>query len=114
MALEHIEEEDYHYAIGLLRQAINSDPRAEYHALLGQCLRRNPRWLHMAVDSYRQAAVLRPGDPDLRETLREVTQEYHQQAGSREPAGEASEGDREAKRGRSWISKLRRNDPSES
>jgi curved DNA-binding protein CbpA len=114
MALEHIEQEDYHYAIELLRQAISSDPLAEYHALLGQCLRRNPRWLHMAVDSYRQAAVLRPGDPDLRATLREVTEEYHRYAGDMEQGEAASEDNPEASPRGSWISKLRRNDPSES
>lgn len=76
LAREHIEVNDFHYAIELLRQAVLADPSPEYYLLLGQTLERNPRWLHMAVDSLREAVALRPHDAELRAELSRVAGEY--------------------------------------
>jgi len=85
LAKEHIDGEDFHYAIELLRQAVLADPLPEYHLLLGRCLERNPRWLHMAVDSLREAVALRPHDSELRQELARMTHEYHRQADRGKP-----------------------------
>jgi len=109
LALEHAEADDYHYAIELLRQAVTADPLPEYYALLGDCLRRNRHWLHMAVDSYREAVALRPQDPDLRALLQEVTEQFHRQSARDAAASEPLKGADDPKEGlpRKLISKLR-------
>lgn len=61
-AVRYAEAEQYHFAVELLRQALRLDARAEYHALLGSCLARNPNWLHEAIASYQRAMQLEPRD----------------------------------------------------
>jgi tetratricopeptide (TPR) repeat protein len=79
LAKEQVDEGDYFYAIELLRQATLADPQPDYFALLGRAQLRNPRWVHMAVDSFREAVALRPADEALRRQLAEATESYKRQ-----------------------------------
>ena len=108
-ALDHIEEEDYYYAIELLRQAVLSDEQPEYYALLGRCQMQNQQWLHMAVDSFRSALRLRPDDAKLRQELAVATEQYRsyrEEARSAEVAPGGRETD-DARRAQRILSKLR-------
>jgi tetratricopeptide (TPR) repeat protein len=58
----YAEGEQYHFAVELLHQAIRMDPRAEYHARLGACLAKNPRWIAQAIQAYEKAVQLDPRD----------------------------------------------------
>ncbi len=117
LALEYVDVDDYHYAIELLRQAVTADPLPEYHALLADCLRRNPHWLHMAVDSYREAVAQRPGDPELRALLEEVTDEFRRHAAhtAAKSASPPEEGGPDEGLGQRLIAKFKRRErPPES
>jgi curved DNA-binding protein CbpA len=70
-----VQDEEYHYAVELLRQAIRSDPRPEYYALLGEVQSKNPNWLRQAADSFRHAVRLAPGDMSLRLSLGQTFEE---------------------------------------
>lgn len=74
-ACNMVEEEQYHFAIELLKEAVRRDPKAEYHALLGRLLARNshPRWLRAAAENL-EAAIRRGGrgDRGLEAALEEV------------------------------------------
>ncbi len=72
-ARELIEDDDYHFAIELLRQAVRLDPSAAASwALLGFAQKANPKWLHMASDSLRRAVQLEPSSVEHRLALAEV------------------------------------------
>ncbi len=75
-ALDFVEAEEFHYAIELLLQATRHAERPEYYSLLGHCQMQNPRWLRMAVDSFRRAVKLSPHDEELRGALAEATEVY--------------------------------------
>jgi Flp pilus assembly protein TadD len=77
-------DEDYHFAIELLRQAVRADPRPEYWKLLASCLMRNPKWLPQALHAARQAARQRPSDIELRTLLGEI----HELMGETEEASQ--------------------------
>ena len=113
VALDYLEEDDYYYAIEMLRRATLMDERPEYYALLGRCQMQNPKWLHMAVDSIRRALALRPDDQELRHELAEVTRQFREhrerEAARRRPVG-APPRDADAVRGRRLLSKLRGTD----
>ena len=68
-AAELVENEDYHFALELVRQALRSDQRPEYFALLGKIQSKNPNWLAKAADSYRQAIHLDGDNPHYRVAL---------------------------------------------
>lgn len=59
-AQEMVEQEEYHYALELLRQAVKADPRPEHYALMAEVQVHNPKWLRHAADSLRQAIQLAP------------------------------------------------------
>lgn len=54
-ALLLLEEEDYHFAVELLKQAVLADPRPEYYLRLGEAQAKNPNWLRHALQSFEQA-----------------------------------------------------------
>lgn len=64
-ALELVDEEEFHFAIELLKQAIRADSRTEYHALLGEVQLRNPNWMRQAADTFRNALDATPDSPRL-------------------------------------------------
>lgn len=80
-----LDEQDYHFAVELLRQAVRADPRPEYWALLGKAQSKNAAWLHMAADSMNQAILLEPTNTDHRLALGEI----HERAGDFEAARRA-------------------------
>lgn len=65
-ALVYANAGDYHSAIQLLEQAVQVDSRADYWATLARLQMRNPSWLRRALESYRHAVQLDPGNADLR------------------------------------------------
>lgn len=67
-------QEEYHHAIELLRQAVRIDPRAEYHALLGQLEAKNPLWLRRAEQNLERALELGGPDTALASALTRVRQ----------------------------------------
>lgn len=71
-AQDMVDREEYHYALELLRQAVQADPRPEYHALMAEVQQRNPKWLHHAVDSYRKALQGQPGNTAWRLAMGEL------------------------------------------
>lgn len=68
-ACELLENEDYHFAMELILQALRTDQQPEYHALLGDIQSKNPNWLKKAADSYRQAINLDGDNPSYRVAL---------------------------------------------
>jgi tetratricopeptide (TPR) repeat protein len=64
-AAAHAKLLDYHYAVQLLTQAVEIDPRPEYYALLGTCQAHNPRWLDRAATSFSSALELDPMNAEL-------------------------------------------------
>lgn len=64
--------EEYHFAIELMQQAVLSDPRGEYFALLGRLQAKNPRWLPEAAHNLKRAMDLGAQDSDLPAALKEV------------------------------------------
>ncbi|HYH47768.1 MAG TPA: DnaJ domain-containing protein [Thermoanaerobaculia bacterium] len=79
-------QEEFHQAIELLRQAVRTDPRAEYYVLLGQCQARNPHWLRHAIESLEQAVALGDRSPAVAKTLARLRAE--REAAKAGPAGE--------------------------
>lgn len=71
-AREMVGEEEYHYALELLRQAVKADPQAEHYALMAEVQQHNPKWLRHAADSYRQAIQLAPDNVAYRLALGEL------------------------------------------
>jgi DnaJ domain/Domain of unknown function (DUF4388) len=71
-AQEMVEQEEYHYALELLRQAVKADPRPEYYALMAEVQVHNPKWLRHAADSLRQAIQLAPENLGYRLALGEL------------------------------------------
>ncbi|MCG8455011.1 MAG: tetratricopeptide repeat protein [Holophagales bacterium] len=55
-------EMDYSTAVDLLKEAARLDPRHEYLATLGKAQAKNPRWRHHALESFRRAVELEPGN----------------------------------------------------
>lgn len=53
-----LDAEDFHFAVELLKQAVQTHPRPEYYVLLGRAQAKNPNWLRHAMDSYRKAMDL--------------------------------------------------------
>ena len=68
-ATELVANEDYHFALELIRQAIRNDPQAEYYALLGEIQSHNPQWAEQATESYRQALRRDPENAHYRVAL---------------------------------------------
>ncbi len=64
-AVSCISEMDYSLAVDLLKEASRIDPKPEYYARLGLAQSKNPRWQRHAVESYRRAVQLQPGDAGL-------------------------------------------------
>ncbi|HEX4952360.1 MAG TPA: DUF4388 domain-containing protein [Thermoanaerobaculia bacterium] len=65
-AREMLAREEYHYAYELLRRAVEADRRPEYFSLLAEVQQKNPKWLHHAADSLREAVLLDPQNMALR------------------------------------------------
>ena len=55
---------DFHNAILLLEQAVQTDPRSEYWAMLGRLQARNPAWKSRALESFRHALLTDPQNAD--------------------------------------------------
>jgi tetratricopeptide (TPR) repeat protein len=68
-ALTLLDEQDYHFAVELLRQAVQTHPQAEYYLRLAEALAKNPNWLRQAADAYRKALELGGDDPRVRVAL---------------------------------------------
>lgn len=68
-------QEEFHQAIELLREAVRTDPRAEYYVLLGECQARNPHWLRHAVESLERAMALGDRSPAVAQSLERVRAE---------------------------------------
>ena len=77
-ALELIEAKEYHFAIELLRQAVQRDPQPEYYLRLAETQAQNPNWLRLAADSYRRAIELGAGEPAVRVALGQLREELGQ------------------------------------
>lgn len=54
-AAEMAEAEDYGAVVDLLREAVRSDPRPEYYALMGLVQAKNPNWQRHAAESLERA-----------------------------------------------------------
>ncbi len=65
-ALELVENEDWHFALELARQAVRNEPKAEYWALLGRIQTQNPNWAGKAAEAYRNAVRHAPENPQYR------------------------------------------------
>ena len=87
-AVDLAADEEFHYAIELLQQAVRIDPRPEYHALLGKLQARNPRWLAAAAENLQQALQLGSKDEELPAAIDQIQQRLE--------AGEASAAQPEA------------------
>ncbi len=74
-ALDLVENEEFHFALELTRQAIRADPRAEYFALLGRIQAQNPMWLEQASESYRQALRRDPQNGDFRVAMGQLMEQ---------------------------------------
>ncbi len=75
MATELALAEDYHYAIELLKQAVDADPKPEYFALLAGCQAKNENWRVQAAENARQAIARRPNDAGYRCLLARILEE---------------------------------------
>jgi curved DNA-binding protein CbpA len=75
-ASEMMLAEDYHFAVELLKQAVDLDPRAEYWALLAACQAKNANWLGQASESLRRALELKPNDPGYYSLLGKILEEW--------------------------------------
>lgn len=53
-----LEQEDFHFAVELLRQAAQTHPRPEYYLRLAEAQAQNPNWARQAADSYRKVIDL--------------------------------------------------------
>ena len=73
-----VEAEDFHFAVELLKQAVQTHARPEYYVLLGQVQARNPKWLRHAADSYRKAMDLGADDPRISVALGRICEEMGQ------------------------------------
>ena len=88
-ALELIDAKDYHFAVELLRQAVQRDPRPEYYLRLAEVQAQNPKWLRHAADSYRRAIELGAGEPGVRVALGRLREEMGEVAEARRNYREA-------------------------
>ena len=61
-----LSEMDYSLAVDLLKEAARLDPKPEYFARLGMVQSKNRHWRRQAVESYRRAVELAPGDAGIR------------------------------------------------
>jgi tetratricopeptide (TPR) repeat protein len=104
-ALDYVEAEDYFYAIEMLRQALLNNRRPEYYTLLGHCQMQNPRWLHLAVDSFRRALAMSPDDEQLRLQFADALELYRRQ-GDLPPATGGDRESRDARRARRAVARL--------
>jgi tetratricopeptide (TPR) repeat protein len=84
-AIVLLETEEYHFAVELLRQAVQAHPQAEYFLRLAEAQAKNPNWVRQAVDSYQKAIALGGDDPRVRtalgrllETLGQLDQARHE------------------------------------
>ena len=60
------EEEDFHPAHEMVRQAVEFDPgQKEYWVLLSRIQRKNPKWVKRATETMRRAVKYIPGNVDL-------------------------------------------------
>jgi tetratricopeptide (TPR) repeat protein len=71
-AKEMVGREEYHYAYELLKRAVQLDRQSEYFGMLADVQQRNPKWLHHAADSLREAVLLDPQNSSLRLSLASV------------------------------------------
>lgn len=71
-ARDMVQREEYHYAIELLKQALQLDRRADFYLLLAEVQQKNPKWQGRAVDSLREAVNLEPDNLVCRQALAEL------------------------------------------
>ncbi len=65
-------QEEFHYALEVLREAVRLDQKPEYYSLMARVQERNPKWLSQATDSYRTALKLDPEALDTRVAMAEL------------------------------------------
>jgi curved DNA-binding protein CbpA len=82
-ARDLIELDELHFAVELMRQAVQADPRPEYHRLLGEALAHNPNWSRKALDSYRQAVEGGVDDAALQVAMGELCERLERPAEAR-------------------------------
>src|SRR4029450_812128 len=75
LATELALHQDFHFAIELLKQAVASDPRAEYFALLATCQSKNENWRAQAAGNAREPLALRPNDAGYHCLLARILEE---------------------------------------
>lgn len=68
-AIVLLETEEYHFAVELLRQAVQADPQPQYYLRLAEAQAKNPNWVRQAIDSYRRVIELGGDEPMVRTTL---------------------------------------------
>ena len=60
-AIQHVEANQFHEAVELLRSAVHHAPgQARYHGTLATALARNPHWVREAIQDAERAAQLEP------------------------------------------------------
>ena len=90
-AVDRVAENDYHFAIELLQQAVRvDDSRPEYHLLLGKLQAKNSRWLRVAAENLEQAGAMGSRDPELPALLAEVRQRLAAGEALRPPSTDGS------------------------
>ncbi len=71
-AQELFHQEEFHYALEILREAVRLEQQPEYYSLMAKVQERNPKWLRHATDSYRTALKLDPEALDIRMAMAEL------------------------------------------
>ena len=89
--------DEFHQAIELVQQAVRSDPRPEYHALLGklQAKHSDPRRLLAAAENLQRALEMGSADVELRAALDQVQRRLQGAPAEPEPARQSWSGRRE-------------------
>jgi curved DNA-binding protein CbpA len=105
-ALEHLEEEDFHYAVELMRDAVRWDPRPEYWSLLGQAQSHNPKWTDHALESFREAIRLDPKELKYRLQLAAALEEIGRGEQALEQYRELLEGSPDLAAAREGVERL--------
>ncbi len=82
-ARELYRQEEFHYALEVLREAVRLDRRSEYYTLMGKVQERNPKWSSQATDSYRTALKLDPEALDVRVAMAELYERVGDQGRAR-------------------------------
>ncbi|MEM7052112.1 MAG: tetratricopeptide repeat protein [Acidobacteriota bacterium] len=106
----YLAEEDFHFAVELLQQAVQADPKPKYYLTLAEAQEKNPNWLRRAAESYRTAIELGANEADTWNALGRVHEKMGQFEQARlqfRAALKRMPGDPEAEAGLARIAALR-------